>query len=82
MACWIVRHGPLVREVGPALAYRRYVQDHPLASPVLDAYASSRDVSTKGSIGRHRDERTRPSAPAPSASHCGARSGRRTLSSS
>ena len=46
MEHWIERHGPLVREVGPALGYRRYVQDHPLASPVLEAYASSRGWRT------------------------------------
>jgi hypothetical protein len=51
MAHWIERHGPLVREVGPALGYRRYVQDHPLASPALDAYASSRDWRTPPSGG-------------------------------
>jgi hypothetical protein len=41
-AHWLDRHGPLVREAGPALGYRRYVQDHPLASSALDAYARSR----------------------------------------
>jgi len=46
MEHWIERHGPLVREVGPALGYRRYVQDHPLASAVLDDYASSRGWRT------------------------------------
>jgi hypothetical protein len=45
-AHWIDRHGPLVREVGPALGYRRYVQDHPLASPALDAYTHNRGWRT------------------------------------
>lgn len=46
MAHWIDRHGPLVREVGPELGYRRYVQDHPLASSGLDDYARSRGWRT------------------------------------
>jgi hypothetical protein len=51
MAHWIDRHGPLVREVGPALGYRRYVQDHPLASSALDAYARTRGWRTPPSGG-------------------------------
>jgi len=42
MEHWVERHAPLVTEVGPALGYRRYVQDHPVASPALEAYADER----------------------------------------
>lgn len=45
-AHWIERHGPLVHEVGPALGYRRYVQNHPRELPELDAYARGRGWRT------------------------------------
>jgi hypothetical protein len=46
MAHWIERHAPLVTEVGPALGYRRYVQNHPLASSALEEYARTRGWRT------------------------------------
>jgi uncharacterized protein (TIGR02118 family) len=39
---WRDRHGPLVREAAPALAIRRYVQLHTLASPLSERLRAGR----------------------------------------
>lgn len=39
---WRESHGPLVREVAPALGIRRYVQSHTLASPLNEAFRRGR----------------------------------------
>jgi uncharacterized protein (TIGR02118 family) len=41
---WRETHAPLVRERGPALGIRRYVQDHTLPAGTSAALAASRDV--------------------------------------
>ena len=39
---WRERHAPLVREAAPALAIRRYVQVHTLASPLNERFRAGR----------------------------------------
>jgi uncharacterized protein (TIGR02118 family) len=41
---WLERHGPLVREAAPALAIRRYVQVHTLASPLNERFRAGREA--------------------------------------
>jgi hypothetical protein len=39
---WRGRHGPLVREAAPALAIRRYVQTHTVATPLNERFRAGR----------------------------------------